>query len=359
MSFSVSSSYLKLRSIVESSTGEALPPPSSVSRAVASLYTALPATGLGDEETRDHLLADVTPGFNGPKTSANYYGFVTGGVLPIAEVADNIVTAFDQNVSVHLPDQSVSTSVEDGALRMLVELLRLGSGWEGRTFTTGATASNVLGLACGREAIIRMRLPRHEQHKAVGEMGLLAACAQAKVQHIQILTAMGHSSLYKAASVVGLGRASVTDLPLSSEEPWKIDIDRLEDELMRSEGGIVSIVAVSAGEVNTGRFATVGFHEMKRIRDLCDRHRAWLHVDGGTPHLDFLVTDSITDVPIAFGLFARSLPQTPEFARLINLAAGLELADSITGDCHKMLNVVCSSLSFSVMSLNINSADCK
>ena len=42
----------------------------------------------------------------------------------------------------------------------------------------------------------------------------------------------------------------------------------------------------------------------------------------------------------AFGLFARSLPETPEFQNLRDFASGIELADSIAGDCHKMLNVV-------------------
>jgi glutamate/tyrosine decarboxylase-like PLP-dependent enzyme len=42
----------------------------------------------------------------------------------------------------------------------------------------------------------------------------------------------------------------------------------------------------------------------------------------------------------AFGIFARSLPQAPEFSKLHQAAAGLELADSITADAHKLLNVV-------------------
>lgn len=42
----------------------------------------------------------------------------------------------------------------------------------------------------------------------------------------------------------------------------------------------------------------------------------------------------------AFGMFARALPKTAEFESLHRYAAGLELADSITGDGHKMLNVV-------------------
>jgi glutamate/tyrosine decarboxylase-like PLP-dependent enzyme len=278
MTFSVASSYTKIRSFVESTSHDALPAPSSLQKATASIPTSLPATGLGEEAIETHLLSDLTLGFNGPKTSSNYYGFVTGGVFPIAEVADNIVTAFDQNVQVHLPDQSVSTVVEDRALSMLVELLELGEGWKGRTFTTGATGANILGLACGREAVINKRL---KERPGVGEVGLLAACLDAGVKRIQVLTTMGHSSLYKAASVVGLGRASVKDIPFSKDEPWRMDVELLEQELKAADEGIMSIVALSAGEVNTGRFATSGLEVIRKIRELCDSYGAWLHVDGG------------------------------------------------------------------------------
>ncbi|KFY81742.1 hypothetical protein V500_11123, partial [Pseudogymnoascus sp. VKM F-4518 (FW-2643)] len=40
-----------------------------------------------------------------------------------------------------------------------------------------------------------------------------------------------------------------------------------------------------------------------------------------------------------FGIFARSLPETEEFASLRASSEGLQYADSITGDCHKSLNV--------------------
>jgi glutamate/tyrosine decarboxylase-like PLP-dependent enzyme len=278
MAFSIAASYTKIRSIVESASNDALPSTTSIQQASASLPTSLPVTGLGEDVTEEHLLSDITPGFNGPKTSSNYYGFVTGGVFPIAEIADNIVTAFDQNVQVHLPDQSVSTSVEDRALSMLVELLDLGEGWNGKTFTTGATGANILGLACGREAVVNKRL---KGKPGVGEVGLLAACMEAGVKKIQVLTTMGHSSLYKAASVVGLGRASVKEIPLSHDEPWKIDVDVLEQELKLADEGVMSIVALSAGEVNTGRLATAGLDIMKSIRGLCNKYDAWLHVDGG------------------------------------------------------------------------------
>lgn len=279
--------------------------------------------GLGPEAALDHLLNDIVPALNGENRSGRYWGFVTGSTLPVAEVADNIVTAYDQNVQVHLPAQTIATEVEDAALKMLVRLFNLGEpeAWAGRTFTTGATGSNVLGLACGREAVVRARLPGGCV-ESVGELGLLRACAKAGVEDIQVLTSMGHSSLSKAASVVGLGRASVKLLPFGDAEPWRLDIDAVERELQRSGSNkVATIIAISAGEVNTGRFATTGIEDMKRLRSLADRHRAWIHADG------------------AFGIFARVLPAKDEYASLHRASAGLELCDSITIDGHKLLNV--------------------
>ncbi|KAI6752675.1 hypothetical protein HG530_013427 [Fusarium avenaceum] len=268
--------------------------------------------GVSQEDVVRHIIQDVVPACNGQGSSSRYYGFVTGGTLPIAEWADNVVTRLDQNVQVHLPAQTIATTLEDSALEMLVSLLKLGD-WKGRTFTTGATSSNVLGLACGREAILEKR------GQSIGEVGLLAACLSAGVKELQVLTSAGHSSLSKAASVVGFGRACVKELRLSHSEPWRLDIDALERELQKKD--TASVIALSAGEVNTGRFSLTGVEEMRRVRELADKYGAWIHVDG------------------AFGIFARVLPEEDEYKTLHKRVEGLELADSITVDGHKLLNV--------------------
>jgi glutamate/tyrosine decarboxylase-like PLP-dependent enzyme len=55
----------------------------------------------------------------------------------------------------------------------------------------------------------------------------------------------------------------------------------VERELVQGEEeGVVSIIVVSAGEVNTGRFAT-NVLDMPKLRSLADRYGAWIHVDGG------------------------------------------------------------------------------
>ncbi|KAH7025975.1 pyridoxal phosphate-dependent transferase [Microdochium trichocladiopsis] len=313
--------------------------------------------GRGPDDTLDHILADITPALTGQNLSGRYYGFVTGSTLPIAEVADNIVSALDQNVGVHLPEQTIATEVEDAALEMLLSLLDLGdrNTWKGRTFTTGATGSNTLGLTCAREHVVAQAAALRAQADgdsfsaaaagataSIGELGILQACTQAGVTNIQVLTSMGHSSLFKAAGIVGLGRGSVKELPHSEQEPWRLDLDAVEQELRtQRDRATVSIIAVSAGEVNTSNFATTGLADMQRLRDMADRYGAWIHVDG------------------AFAIFARALPKTPEFALLHEFTTGIELADSITVDGHKILNVPYDCGMFFTRTATIMSDVCK
>lgn len=259
-----------------------LPPLHTIQAAEASLpRPSSPSylAGHAPEETVRHIVEDIAPALNGQAASSRYYGFVTGGTLPVAEWADNVVSRADQNLHTHLPAQHVATTLEDAALGMVARLLRLGDGvWPGRTFTTGATASNILGLACARESVVARRLAAQDA-PSVGELGLLAACARAGVAEIQVLTSAAHSSLSKAASVVGLGRRAVRELPRSEAEPWRLDVDALEAELQRP--GVATVIAVSGGEVNTSRFSLADVEEWTRVRRLADRYGAWIHVDGG------------------------------------------------------------------------------
>lgn len=304
-----------------------LPPPADVlpsqhvlSGARATLKNELPEQGDGVEDTIHHLIHDLGPALNASSRSAAYYGFVTGGATPAAMFADNLVTHFDQNVQVHLPNETLATEIEDRALALLCSLLDFSpSHWPHRTFTTGATASNVLGLACGREYIIaEASAHRTDVEVSVGEHGIAEAMRLAGIHTIQILTTVPHSSLSKAASILGLGRHCVK-LVGQPSAPHRFDIDLLQRHL--AQPGVATIVAISASEVNTGLFATSSRQEMQRIRQLCDTYGAWIHVDG------------------AFGIQARLLPSVPQYQSLKDATAGLEIADSITGDGHKLLNV--------------------
>ncbi|KAL4788351.1 pyridoxal phosphate-dependent transferase [Aspergillus varians] len=297
-----------------------LPDASSLARARASLPRSLDGNGMGFDSMRRHILEDIVPAFNKSSISPLYYGFVTGGITPAALFADGIVSAYDQNVQVHLSEHTIATDVEFTALCLLADLLHLGREWRNGTFTTGATASNILGLACAREYVLRAALDRKgvTTIKSVGESGLFEAMQAAGLAGVQVLSTMPHSSLAKAAGVLGIGRANVKDVSLNND-PLRFDMGLVESELRNSNKA--TIIAVSCGEVNTGRFATDGLNEMQQLRNLCDKYGAWLHVDG------------------AFGIFGRILPENSEYSAIRNGCEGIELADSLTGDGHKMLNV--------------------
>lgn len=283
-----------------------------------------------------HLSTSVLPFLNLASLSPNYYGFVTGGATPAALLGDFLASIYDQNVQVHLPRETLATTLEVATLNLLVQLFRLpeadwsigGSGPGGGTFTTGATASNVLGLALGREYVLRTALERRRKaasgngegfNPSCGEYGVAELMVQAGVQKIQVLSTLPHSSIAKAASVVGIGRKNVISIA-SPSDPLQIDFARLQDEARKDH--VLNILAISAGEVNTGRFATSSIAQMEQLRTICDERGIWIHVDA------------------AFGLFARVFPpDETEYREISRGAQGLELADSITGDCHKLLNV--------------------
>lgn len=320
-----------------------LPSAMQIAHARKSLFAAaadVPEAGSDETERREeslikHLLQDIGPALPRSSLSPCYYGFITGGATPAALAGDVMASVWDQNVSVHLPAESVATTVESVALGWLASLFRLpqqewGLRGESRggmaTFTTGATASNIVGLAIGREWVIQKAAGRRlgqdrESMGSVGEYGILEACTNAGVSRVQILSTLPHSSLVKAAGVVGIGRSQVVSIA-ADNFGLTIDYAKLEEQAALS--GVASILAISAGEVNSGYFATKGIEKWKRIRKICDQYQVWIHVDG------------------AFGLFGRVLdPVTDmaEFEQIIRGVEGLEYADSITGDGHKLLNV--------------------
>ena len=305
---------------------DVLPSQENIQNARSRLIKALPGRGRGLEQIQKHIQDDLVPGLNKSSQSPNYYGFVTGGATPAATFADNVVTENDQNVCVHLPKETITTDVEDRASSMVCELLDLEpEEWPHRVFTTGATASNVVGLACGREFVLQEAAIFEGRDISIAEQGIYESMRMAGIDSVQVLTTVPHSSLRKAASIVGLGRAAVRDVSLP-DAPHRFDMQALRAALRKSR--VASIVAVSCSEVNTGLFAT-GKDQMQEIRKLCDQYGAWIHVDA------------------AFGLLARVLPNTEEYEAILDGVKGMELADSITGDAHKLLNVVCDAHPFS------------
>ncbi|WP_028535234.1 pyridoxal phosphate-dependent decarboxylase family protein [Paludibacterium yongneupense] len=253
---------------------------------------ALSRTGTGFASALADFNARYAAGF-AASAGPRYLGFVTGGATPAALAADWLVSCYDQN-----PTSGIDGSAPDlerETLAQLRELFGLDNGFSG-AFVTGATLSNFVGLALGREWV--------GEHRGlqVSESGIAALGA------VHILSGAPHSSIFKAASMLGLGRQAVETLPLLAGRE-AVDIAALEARLAGLQGEACIVVA-NAGTVNS-----VDFDDLAAIGALRERYPFWLHIDA------------------AFGAFAALAPAA---ADRVN---GLSEADSICIDLHKWLNV--------------------
>jgi glutamate/tyrosine decarboxylase-like PLP-dependent enzyme len=223
-----------------------------------------------------------------------YYGFVTGGTLDAALVADVVAAGWDQCAF----NESLSPAAiafEDVAGSWLKELLGLPAA-ASVGFTTGAQGANTVGLAAGRWQVL------HQSGWDVGRDGLNGAPRVSVV-----VGAERHGTIDRAVRLLGLGESSLVEVPARAD--GALDTDALRAALEGREGR-PTIVCAQVGNVNTGACDDVG-----AVVDAARPLGAWVHVDG------------------AFGLWAAASPRTAHLVR------GVELADSWACDGHKWLNV--------------------
>lgn len=249
----------------------------------------LPERGIGLAAALDRFADRWESGLSG-SAGPRYLGFVTGGATPASIAGDWLTSAMDQNAA--SGGDSAVADLEHETVRWLRTMFGLADEHTG-SFVTGATTSNLVGLAIGREWL------GQQYGVSVHRQGVRS------MPPVRVLSGTPHASIGKAMSMLGLGRDHLRLVPV---QPGReaVDLDALDAAL--AEGP--AIVVANAGTVNT-----VDFDDLRAIARLKHRHRFWLHVDG------------------AFGLFAGLSPQ---HAHLVD---GLDAADSICVDLHKWLNV--------------------
>ncbi len=261
--------------------------------ALKVLEEPLPETGCGARQSIEKLLelnARAAANTGGPKC----FHFIIGGNTPAAMAADLLATAYE-TVTYTWDVSPVGVQMELQALDWLKELFGLPASMSG-IMVTGATMANFVGLVSARQWW-------GEQHGFdVSETGMAG-----KPQMPVLTSGFVHASTLKVLAMQGVGRANVQQF--RRDDFGRLDIDAMQQAL-EDLNGQPAVVVVNAGEVNTGEFDPVS-----DMIKLARKFNCWVHVDG------------------AFGLFARISPRVAHFAE------GVELADSVTVDGHKWLNV--------------------
>jgi glutamate/tyrosine decarboxylase-like PLP-dependent enzyme len=266
---------------------------------VASRASVRQALGdLPDDPTRldqviDELISAASPGLMA-SAGPRYYGFVVGGSLDAALVADVIASGWDQN-AYNVALSPAAIAFEDVAGSWIKDILGLPDS-ASVGFVTGGQGANTVGLAAGRWQVL------HQRGWDVGLDGLHGA-PQIRV----VVGAERHATIDRSVRLLGLGESAIVEVPTLSN--GAMDTEALRD-LLGEDDTAPTIVCAAAGNVNTG-----ACDDMTAVVEAARAVGAWIHVDG------------------AFGLWAAASPRTAHLVR------GVELADSWACDGHKWLNV--------------------
>jgi glutamate/tyrosine decarboxylase-like PLP-dependent enzyme len=230
-----------------------------------------------------------------------YFGFVTGGAVPVTVAADWIASAWDQNVALYVMSPAAAV-IEDIVSSWILELLHLP-----RTasvgFVTGCHMANFTCLAAARHEVLR-RVGWNVEAQGLQKAPRVRVIAGGEV----------HISAVGALRYLGFGTDEIELMPVDNQ--GRMRADALEAALAKTEGpfdsaqGRPTIVCAQAGNVSTG-----GCDPLDAIVPAAHARGAWVHVDG------------------AFGLWAAAVPELRE---LVN---GIGMADSWATDAHKWLNV--------------------
>lgn len=255
---------------------------------------ALPAEGVGLDAALDEVAEDVLPhtvNVSHPATAAHLH--TPPMVAGLA--AESLIGATNQSLDSY--DQSgAATVVEERLVETLADLYGLPESADG-VVTSGGTQSNFQALLLARDAYCA----DHFDH-IVQEHGLPAEASDLRL----VCSAEAHFTGEQSAHHLGLGHDAVVTVP--TDDDHRMDVDALDATLERldDEGREVFAVIGTAG--------TTDFGAIDLLSELADRaaeHDAWFHVDAA---------------------YGGALALTDEADRL----AGVELADSVSVDFHKL-----------------------
>ncbi|MAH90991.1 MAG: glutamate decarboxylase [Euryarchaeota archaeon] len=266
--------------------------PQSSLRKTADLN--LPLEGLG----LDTVMSDIDH-YLRYSVKTNHPGFMNPlwGGINIAAFAGEVIATLSNNSMYTYELSPLATLFEQALIRRMCEIVGFGDG--NGTLTTGGSNGNMIGMMCARYQVD----PLGQQRGFDGE------------KLVCFVSAESHYSVLMAANVLGIGFDNVIKVPC--DEDGRMRCDKLIEEIERSRmnNQIPFCVVATSGTTVRGAFDPI-----KEIAGICSDQNLWFHVDA------------------AWGgscLFS---------AKYRELMDGVELADSICWDAHKMMGVplVCS-----------------
>lgn len=209
-----------------------------------------------------------------------YVGHQVTSPLPLAALGELVAALLNNSMAVYEMGP-VATAME----ARVIEWMSARVGMRAGVLTSGGSLGNLTALLAARNA-----------HNVPSPT--ILASSQA------------HYCMRRAAFVMGWGEHGVTEVPVDAR--YRMDVSAIPDALSRARAAGRTPIAIVASACST---ATGAFDPIEEIATVCRREGLWLHVDG------------------AHGASAALS------ARYRSLLDGIEQADSVVWDAHKMMLV--------------------
>lgn len=185
-----------------------------------------------------------------------------------------------------------ATLIEQALIERMLNYAGL-SGGNGQ-FVTGGSNANLMAMLCARHSAAPDVLTRGNQQTPL----------------TAFVSAEAHYSFAKAAAVIGVGTDQLRRIPTSAD--GRMNTDSLRQALIASQaaGEQPFFLGATAGTTVKG-----AIDPLQELADIADQFNLWYHVDGA---------------------FGGSILLSPQHRHRL---AGVERADSLTWDPHKLLSM--------------------
>ncbi len=293
---------------VQASEGRVLnwaPPEENIARAAQLADSAVESTDPAELVARFGQLVQEMLARGHNLHDPRYVGHQVPPPIPLAGLFDAVGSVTNQVMAVYEMGPW-ATAVEQAMVDKLAQYLGWKAGDYAGFVTHGASLANLNALLVARNVAL----------EGCWENGVGSASAQ---QPVLVVQADTHYSIARSAGILGLGTKQVVKVGL--DERRRMNVSELDSTLttLRAQGHPIIAVVACACSTPLG-----AFDPLNEIADLCAKHGVWLHVDaahGGSA----LISEKHR-----------------------HLVAGLERADSLVWDAHKMLFVpaLCAFLFF-------------
>ncbi len=221
-----------------------------------------------------------------------YMGHQVSAPLPLSALCQAAVALLNNSAAV-FEMGPVASGLEQALVRWMANKVGFDERADG-VFVSGGSLANLLGILAARHERAGFSVWRDGAHAGPP----LAA----------LTSSQSHYSSGRAVQLMGWGEAGL--VKVACDARYRLRPEELEGAKAAAERAGRRVVAVVASACST---ATGSFDPLPPIADFCERHGLWLHVDG------------------AHGASAVLSP------RHRHKLVGLERADSVVWDAHKML----------------------